>query len=66
MCMAKKPHSLIVRVTERQLRFLTDIMVEENRCKSEVLRTAINQYLIENSTKHANSEPAQEKPRKVK
>jgi hypothetical protein len=64
--MAHLNHTLIVRVTERQLRFLTDVLLDENRSKSQVLREAINLYLVEKSSRNASTEPTKEQPRKVR
>jgi metal-responsive CopG/Arc/MetJ family transcriptional regulator len=45
--MGTKSHKIIVRITESQLRWLTDILIKEQRTKSQILREALNQYLIE-------------------
>jgi len=64
--MANKNHTLIVRVTERQLRFLTDILLDENRSKSQVLREALNLYLVEKSIRNASTESKVEQSRPTK
>lgn len=48
--MATKSHKIIVRITEGQLLWLSNILVREQRTKSSVLRDALNRYLIEEST----------------
>jgi len=45
--MSRKTHKLIVRITENQLKWLTDVLIQEHRTKSQVLREALNQYMIE-------------------
>jgi len=47
MDMVTKSHKIIVRITESQLRWLTDLLIREQRTKSQILREALNQYLIE-------------------
>jgi len=64
--MAHLNHTLIVRVTERQLRFLSDVLLEENRSKSQLLREALNLYLVEKSIRNASTEPKTEQPRQNK
>jgi hypothetical protein len=54
--MANKNHAIIVRVSERQLRFLTEALIKEQRTKSQILRDALNQYLIEKSPRHEITE----------
>jgi len=64
--MANKPHTLIVRVSERQMRFLAETLLQEQRSKSKIIREALNQYLLENYSKHGNSEPTKKQPGKVR
>jgi len=56
MDMATKSHKIIVRITENQLRFLTDVLVKEQRTKSQIIREALNQYLIEKSNRYEISD----------
>ena len=60
--MNPKHNKLVVRITENQLRWLADVLVQEQRTKSQVLREALNNYLIENN--RAFDEPS--KPKKKK
>ena len=53
--MAKKVKHVIVRLTEAQFKWLADILFEENRNRSEVMRDALNRYLIEQSHNNMNS-----------
>jgi hypothetical protein len=52
MVMVAKSHKIIVRITESQLRWLTDILIKEQRTKSQILREALNQYLIEKTLRN--------------
>ena len=45
--MERKCKHLIVRVTESQLRTLTDILLEEEITKSTFLRRMLNKYLAD-------------------
>jgi hypothetical protein len=54
--MGTKSHKIIVRITESQLRWLTDILIVEQRTKSQILREALNQYLIEKTLRNAPPE----------
>lgn len=56
MGMGKKSHKIIVRITESQLRWLTDILIQEQRTKSQILREALNQYLIEKTRRNETPE----------
>lgn len=47
--MAVKPKKLIIRITEQQAKFLADIVIQEQRTRSEIARQALNQLLIEKS-----------------
>lgn len=49
--MRKKVRHIRVRVTEAQFRWLTSVLIEERRTKSQVIREAINNYLVENSVR---------------
>jgi len=49
MIMERKSKKLIVRVTESQLRALTDILLEEEITKSTFLRRMLNKYLADES-----------------
>lgn len=53
--MAKKVKHVIIRITEAQFRWLADILLIENRNRSEVMRDALNRYLIEQSHNNKNS-----------
>jgi metal-responsive CopG/Arc/MetJ family transcriptional regulator len=52
--MARKVKHVIVRITEAQFRWLADILLVENRNRSEVMRDALNRYLIEQSHENKN------------
>jgi metal-responsive CopG/Arc/MetJ family transcriptional regulator len=56
MVMVAKSHKIIVRITESQLRWLTDILIKEQRTKSQILREALNQYLIEKTRRNEPTE----------
>lgn len=43
---------LIIRITEQQARFLADIVIQEQRSRSEITRQALNQLLVEKSNKY--------------
>lgn len=47
MAMAKKTRHLRVRLTESQARRLVNVIIAEQRSKSQVIRDAINRYLVE-------------------
>ena len=51
-----KPHKIIVRISESQLRWLADVLVQEQRTKSQILREALNQYLIEKNNRYPADE----------
>jgi metal-responsive CopG/Arc/MetJ family transcriptional regulator len=50
--MANKSRKIIARITENQLRWLTDVLIQEQRTKSQVIRDALNQYLVEKYYNH--------------
>lgn len=54
--MAAKSHKIIIRITESQARWLTDVLIQEQRSKSEVLREALSLYLIEKTNRHETTE----------
>jgi metal-responsive CopG/Arc/MetJ family transcriptional regulator len=64
MDMVTKNQKIIVRITESQLRWLTDILIQEQRTKSEILREALNMYLIEKSPRHEITENKDKQVRK--
>jgi hypothetical protein len=47
MVMAKKTKHLRVRLTESQARRLVSLIILEQRSKSQVIRDALNRYLVE-------------------
>ncbi len=55
-----KPHKIIVRVSESQLRWLADVLIQEQRTKSQVIREALNQYLVENNNRYTSDEPSEQ------
>lgn len=55
-----KPHKIIVRVSESQLRWLADVLIQEQRTKSQVIREALNQYLVENNNRYTSYEPSEQ------
>jgi len=61
--MTNKPRKLIIRISEQQARFLADIVLKEERTRSEITREALNQYLVEKIDKDENKEGGA-KPRK--
>ena len=48
MVMGKKINHIRVRITEAQLRWLASVVIDEQRTKSEIIRDALNKYLVEN------------------
>lgn len=54
--MVLKTKKIIARITESQQRWLTEVLIKEQRTKSQVLRDALNLYLIEKSKKNENPE----------
>lgn len=50
--MANKSRKIIARISENQLKWLTEMIIQEQRNKSEILRDALNQYLVEKMAKH--------------
>lgn len=61
--MTNKPYKIIARITESQLRWLTDVLIQEQRSKSEILREALNQYMVEKSKRHAITDPPKKQSR---
>lgn len=64
--MSAKPNKLVVRITENQLRWLTDVLIKEQRTKSQVIREALNLYLIEKNKRYASNEPSKLQPKTKK
>lgn len=64
--MAVKPKKLIIRITEQQAKFLADIVIQEQRTRSEIARQALNQLLIEksNNKKDNQAKNGETKPKK--
>ena len=62
--MVTKSQKIIARITESQLRWLTDILIQEQRTKSQILREALNLYLIEKSPRHEITESKNKHHRK--
>jgi metal-responsive CopG/Arc/MetJ family transcriptional regulator len=46
--MGKKVKHIRIRITEAQFRCLTRVIIQEQKNKSQIIRNAINAYLIEN------------------
>lgn len=46
--MGKKINHIRVRLTESQFRWLASVVFDEQRTKSEIIRDALNKYLVEN------------------
>ena len=63
MDMVHKKEKLIIRITEQQARFLADVVIREQRTKSEITRQALNEFLLEKINRYENSERLQ-KPNK--
>ena len=51
--MSKK---LVVRITDSQARWLTKVLSQENATKSQIIRNALNSYLIEKTHMNENLE----------
>jgi len=58
-----KPHKIIVRVSESQLRWLADVLIQEQRTKSQVIREALNQYLVEKNNRYTSDERSKTQPK---
>lgn len=56
MDMAHKNEKLVIRITQRQAQFLAEVVIKEQRTRSEITREALNQFLIEKLNRHENSE----------
>ena len=54
--MAAMKEKLIIRITEQQARFLADIVIQEQRSRSEITRQALNQLLVEKSNKYNDNQ----------
>jgi hypothetical protein len=54
--MVTKSHKIVVRITESQLRWLTDVLIQEQVSKSQIVRNALNGYLIENYQRDEKNE----------
>ncbi len=46
--MGKLSQHIRVRITGSQLRLLAQALIQEQKTKSQIIRSAINQYLVEN------------------
>ncbi len=57
---------LIIRISGQQARFLAEVVINEQRSKSEIARQALNQLLIEKSNKKNDNQPknGETKPKK--
>ena len=64
--MAVKPKKLIIRITEQQARFLADIVIQEQRTRSEIARQALNQLIIEKSNKCKDAQTTNGEPKPKK
>ena len=62
--MEKKTRPISLRLKESQVRWLTEILIEERRTKSEILRDALNRYLVENIRRNELPENNFKKPRR--
>ena len=47
LSMELKSRKIVVRITESQLRWLTRVLIQEQVNKSDIVRNALNAYLIE-------------------
>ncbi len=50
----KKEKHLRIRITEDQLKKLTDVLVQKKTTKSNLIREAIHQYLLKNCRTESN------------
>ncbi len=57
---------LIIRISGQQARFLAEVVINEQRSKSEIARQALNQLLIEKSNKKNDNQAknGETKPKK--
>jgi len=46
--MGPKSRKVVIRITESQARWLTEVIIQEQKTQSQIIRTAINDYLVEN------------------
>jgi metal-responsive CopG/Arc/MetJ family transcriptional regulator len=59
--MKKMTRHLRIRLSEQQDKYLTDLLVEEQKSKSSVIRDALQMYLGE----HNNRNESQKKNKKI-
>ncbi len=55
---------LIIRLTGQQARFLAEVVINEQRSKSEIARQALNQLLIEKSNNKKDNQAKNEETKK--
>ena len=57
---------LIIRISGQQAQFLAEVVINEQRSKSEIARQALNQLLIEKSNKKNDNQAknGETKPKK--
>lgn len=51
ICMAAKSRKVVIRISESQARWLTRAIIQEQKNQSQIIRAAINDYLVENLDK---------------
>jgi len=49
--MAAKSRKVVIRISESQARWLTRAIIQEQKNQSQIIRAAINDYLVENLDK---------------
>jgi metal-responsive CopG/Arc/MetJ family transcriptional regulator len=54
--MTNKSHKIIARISENQQKWITEMIIQEQRNKSEILRDALNLYLVEKANRHEKKE----------
>ena len=54
--MGIKSEKLIIRITPQQAKFLADMVIQEQRTRSEITRQALNQLIIEKSNKYKDKQ----------
>jgi hypothetical protein len=64
MDMAAMKEKLIIRLTGQQARFLAEVVINEQRSKSEIARQALNQLLIEKSNNKKDNQAKNEETKK--
>lgn len=52
--MGRKVKHLRVRLTESEFQALVKVLIAQQRTKSEILRNALNNYLVENTPPNRN------------